>query len=89
MIHRINPNNGKAPPDNPFFNSGLSKNAQKYYAYGIRNSFGLAIDPLTGSLWDTENGDTDYDEINFVPSGFNSGWKKIMGPLSYSQDNKK
>ena len=88
VIHRINPNNGKAPPDNPFFNSGLSKNAQKYYAYGIRNSFGLAIDPQTGLLWDTENGDTDYDEINFVPSGFNSGWKKIMGPLSYSQDNK-
>jgi glucose/arabinose dehydrogenase len=27
-----------------------------YYAYGIRNSFGINFDPLTGNLWDTENG---------------------------------
>ena len=85
VIPKINLNDGKAPPDNPFFNSELSENAQKYYAYGIRNSFGLAIDPVTGFLWDTENGDMDYDEINFVPPGFNSGWKKLMGPLSESR----
>jgi hypothetical protein len=54
----------------------------RYYAYGIRNSFGMAIDPVTGSLWDTENGDTDYDEINRVAPGFNSGWSQIMGPDS-------
>ena len=53
----------------------------KYYAYGIRNSFGLAYDPLTGNLWDTENGEFQYDEINMVKSGFNSGWAKIMGPM--------
>lgn len=52
----------------------------RYYAYGIRNSFGLAIDPLTGDLWDTENGPGSYDEINRVPPGFNSGWLPIMGP---------
>jgi glucose/arabinose dehydrogenase len=50
-----------------------------YYAYGIRNSFGLAFDPLTNSLWDTENGDTYGDEINYVEPGFNSGWRKIQG----------
>ncbi len=54
----------------------------RYYAYGVRNSFGLAIDPVTGTLWDTENGPTDYDEINRVAPGFNSGWNQIMGPNS-------
>lgn len=51
-----------------------------YYAIGIRNSFGLAADPFTGNLWDTENGDDNNDEINFVPENFNSGWIEIMGP---------
>lgn len=50
-----------------------------YYAYGIKNSFGLDFDPLTGYLWDTENGPAYGDEINFVEPGFNSGWKKIHG----------
>ncbi len=51
-----------------------------YYAIGVRNSFGLAVDPFTGNMWDTENGDDNNDEINFVPENFNSGWIKIMGP---------
>ena len=46
----------------------------EYYAMGIRNSFGLAVDPITGNLWDTENGDDSNDEINLVPENFNSGW---------------
>ncbi len=54
----------------------------RYYAYGVRNSFGLTLDPVTGALWDTENGPGDYDEVNFVPSGMNSGWEQIMGPDS-------
>ena len=53
---------------------------QRYYAYGVRNSFGLALDPVTGALWDAENGPSDYDEINLVPAGMNSGWVRIMGP---------
>ena len=53
-----------------------------YYAMGIRNSFGLAIDPVTGKLWDTENGVDVYDEINIVPPNFNSGWDVIMGPAN-------
>jgi glucose/arabinose dehydrogenase len=51
-----------------------------YYAMGVRNSFGLAVDPFTGNLWDTENGDDSNDEINLVPENFNSGWIEIMGP---------
>jgi glucose/arabinose dehydrogenase len=37
-----------------------------YYAYGIRNSFGIDFDPVTGYLWDTENGEIIGDEINLV-----------------------
>jgi len=56
-----------------------------YYAMGIRNSFGLAFDPVTGNLWETENGPTENDEINIVPPNFNSGWDVIMGPANSTQ----
>src|SRR5215210_2320112 len=61
--------------------SGGGANLTKYYAYGVRNSFGFDFDPLTGILWDVEDGPTEYDEINIVLPGFNSGWQKVMGPL--------
>jgi glucose/arabinose dehydrogenase len=50
-----------------------------YYAYGLRNSFGIDFDPITGNMWDTENGEAHSDEINLVKPGFNSGWWRIMG----------
>ena len=50
-----------------------------YYAYGIRNSFGIDFDPITGNLWDTENGPEYGDEINLVNPGFNSGWMTVQG----------
>ena len=50
-----------------------------YYAYGIRNSFGMDFDPVTGNVWDTENGPKFGDEINLVEPGFNSGWSKLAG----------
>jgi glucose/arabinose dehydrogenase len=75
--------NGSSAADNPFIESG-NERMQKYYAYGIRNSFGLAIDPIRGVLWDTENGPDSYDEMNIVRPGFNSGWNQIMGPISRS-----
>ena len=56
-----------------------------YFAMGIRNSFGLTIDPVTGNLWATENGNDDFDEINLVPEKFNSGWIVIMGPVTESE----
>jgi len=55
---------------------------EPYYAMGIRNSFGLAVDPVTGNIWDTENGDDDFDEVNLVLPNFNSGWEVIMGPAT-------
>ena len=50
-----------------------------YFAYGIRNSYGMDFDPISGKLWDTENGAGFGDEINVVEPGFNSGWLKIQG----------
>ena len=50
-----------------------------YYAYGIKNSFGFDFDPVTGKMWETENGPTFGDEINLVDPGFNSGWAKVQG----------
>lgn len=88
-----NYNNGPEPDDtsvifrvdhNGNAGSGMLSGADglsKYYAYGIRNSFGMDFDPLTGVLWDTENGPADYDEINVVRAGFNSGWEQVMGPI--------
>ena len=52
----------------------------RYFAYGVRNSFGMAFDPVTDELWDTENGPANFDEVNLVLPGLNSGWNQIMGP---------
>ena len=62
-----------------------------YYAYGIRNSFGIDFDPLSGTLWDTENGYLFGDEINLVEPGFNSGWARTQGlwNISYLDDDGK
>jgi glucose/arabinose dehydrogenase len=81
VIFRLN-DDGSTPSDNPFF--ALGGSLARYYAYGIRNSFGLAFDPLTHTLWQTENGPSTYDEINIVEPGFNSGWVQIMGPEARS-----
>ena len=74
------------PGENADFETGsifkidTESNNVELYAMGIRNSFGLAVDPITGYLWDTENGPDVYDEINLVETKFNSGWAKIQGP---------
>jgi uncharacterized repeat protein (TIGR01451 family) len=87
VILRLN-DDGSTPADNPFFNaaSGLTGeaavNVKKVFAYGVRNSFGMAFDPITGTLWTQENGDDAFDEINRVTPGFNGGWVQAMGPLS-------
>ncbi|MFZ0566500.1 MAG: PQQ-dependent sugar dehydrogenase, partial [Nitrososphaeraceae archaeon] len=81
VIFRVNPTDGSPSSGNPF-SSDPADPLSKYYAYGIRNSFGMDFDPLTGNLWDTENGPNRYDEINLVSPGFNSGWQTVMGPIS-------
>jgi glucose/arabinose dehydrogenase len=86
VILRLNPD-GSAPKDNPFYKEGTRRGGQvgaslqKLYAYGLRNSFGMAFDPFSGDLWEQENGDDSFSEINRVEPGFNSGWVQVMGPL--------
>jgi aldose sugar dehydrogenase len=86
VILRLN-DNGKAPGDNPFFNrdnKGAKAILNEIYAYGVRNSFGMDFDPVTKQLWDTENGVDQWDEVNRLRPGYNSGWSDIMGPKSRS-----
>ena len=73
--------------ENNYIGSILSLNApSEVYAVGIRNTYGLDIDPVTGILWDTENGHKDFDEVNLVQKKFNSGWSKIQGPIKDNQE---
>jgi aldose sugar dehydrogenase len=81
VILRVNPTDGSPSTGNPLSNEPANP-LSKYYAYGIRNSFGIDFDPVTGKLWDAENGEDVFDEINLVEPGFNSGWKQVMGPLT-------
>ena len=87
VILRLN-DDGSIPTDNPFYSAGASRggqagtNLQKVFAYGIRNGFGMAFDPESGRLWDAQNGDDSFSEINQVEPGANLGWIQVMGPLS-------
>jgi len=71
---------GSPAEGNPFSENGFGT----YYAYGIRNSFGLAFDPISKYLWDTEQGPGSMDEVNLVLPGFNSGWMAIQGNANMS-----
>jgi aldose sugar dehydrogenase len=87
VILRLN-DDGSTPTDNPFFAHGASiggevgENLQRTFAYGIRNSFGMAFDPVSGGLWQQENGEDAFDELNRVEAGLNSGWIQVAGPAS-------
>ena len=56
-----------------------------YHAIGIRNSFGITSDPITGNLWMTDNGPDKFDEINLVEKKFNGGWAEIVGNINDAQ----
>lgn len=85
VILRLN-DDGSTPADNPFVAAGaamggeVGANIQKVFSYGHRNAFGMAFDPYSGSLWETENGDDSFSELNRVVPGMNGGWIQIMGP---------
>ena len=87
VILRLN-DDGTAPADNPFFRAGairggeVGANLQKVFAYGIRNGFGMAFDPVSGKLWEAQNGDDTFTELNLVERGANLGWIQVMGPLA-------
>jgi len=93
VILRLNAD-GSVPADNPFFASGaalggdVGANIQKIYSYGHRNGFGMAFDPYSGSLWETENADDAFSELNRVIPGMNGGWIQLAGPSSRFADFK-
>ena len=64
-ILRLTPD-GEAAPGNP--------SGSRVWASGIRNSYGLAFDPKSGNLWETENGPECNDELNRIVRGGNYGW---------------
>jgi len=87
VIIRLN-SDGTTPADNPFFAAGaafggeVGANIQKVFSYGHRNGFGMAFDPLGGSLWETENADDAFSELNRVVPGMDGGWIQFAGPVS-------
>ncbi len=93
VILRLN-TDGSTPADNPFFAAGaaiggqVGANIQKVYSYGHRNGFGMAFDPYSGYLWETENADDAYSELNRIIPGMNGGWIQFGGPISRLSDFK-
>lgn len=79
-IHRIN-KDGSIPKDNPFV--GADGAMESIYAIGSRNAQGLAIEPLTGKLWETEHAQKGGDEVNIIQPGLNYGWDKITYGRNY------
>ena len=72
---------GTVPPDNPFV--GKAGFAPQIYSYGHRNSLGLIVHPVTGALWNSEQGPNGGDEINIVQAGKNYGWPVVSMGRSY------
>lgn len=73
---------GSQPGDNPFANGvGVRK---AIWSYGHRNMQGLAVDPRSGRLWQSEHGPRGGDEINLPEAGKNYGWPVISDGMDYA-----
>ncbi len=80
-IYRFNPD-GSIPPDNPNFGPGAVRGL---YAIGIRASQGLTVHPVTRSIWFSEHGTNQGDELNILKAGANYGWPiRTTGTYRYS-----
>lgn len=74
-------NDGRVPPDNPFV--GRKGYAPEIYSLGHRNQTGLAFNPKTGQLYESENGPQGGDEINIIRPGRNYGWPLVSYGRNY------
>ena len=87
VILRLN-DDGSTPDDNPLRLAGdfpddqARLNVRKVFAYGLRNTFGMDFDPVSGVLWLEQNGDDSFTEVDRVEPGMNGGWVQVMGPVS-------
>jgi glucose/arabinose dehydrogenase len=79
-VHRVF-HDGKIPPDNPFVNTPGA--IASIWSYGNRNPQGLARDPRSGKLWETEHGPRGGDELNLIQRGKNYGWPVITFGMNY------
>ena len=71
---------GTIPPDNPYLGRAGYKPA--IYTMGHRNGHGLAVNPETGDIWESEQGPSGGDELNVLRGGRNYGWPLV----SYGRD---
>jgi len=72
---------GTVPNDNPFV--GMPGHRPEVYTLGHRSALGLAMHPLTGEMWQNENGPNGGDEINILKPGRNYGWPIVSYGRSY------
>jgi glucose/arabinose dehydrogenase len=79
-ILRLN-EDGSVPADNPFV--GRPNVRPEIWTYGNRNPQGLALNPSTGDLWETEHGPQGGDELNLIRPGLNYGWPVITYGVNY------
>jgi glucose/arabinose dehydrogenase len=80
-IHRLH-DDGRVPEDNPFV--GRQDAIESIWSYGHRNPQGLAMHPVTGELWATEQGPKGGDELNNIHRGQNYGWPVITDSSNYN-----
>jgi glucose/arabinose dehydrogenase len=73
---------GRPAPNNPFLHRPDA--LPEIWAYGIRSPQGLARDPRTGWLWETEHGPRGGDELNHIRPGVNYGWPLIAHGIDYA-----
>lgn len=73
---------GMIPPDNPYVDRRGYKPA--IYTIGHRNGHGLAVNPETGDIWQTEQGPSGGDELNVLRRGQNYGWPVVSFGRDYS-----
>ena len=67
------------PADNPFATGG---GAPEVWAYGLRNPWRFAIDPVENLIYIGDVGQESREEINAValePTGYNFGWPAVEG----------
>jgi glucose/arabinose dehydrogenase len=79
-VHRVF-HDGTFPPDNPFVSRRGAYGS--IWSYGHRNPQGLAINPATHEVWESEHGPRGGDELNFIKPGANYGWPAITYGINY------
>jgi glucose/arabinose dehydrogenase len=72
---------GGVPADNPFV--GQEGALPEIYTLGHRGALGIAVHPVTGEVWETENGPNGGDEINILRPGANYGWPLVSLGRTY------